>query len=328
MQVKMTKFLASLFCLISTYASAQTLAPVNGYPNSTIRFVSPFPPGGGNDATARFVTNKLQQVTGQTAIVDNRPGAGGNIGTRSVATEPADGHTVLTSQVSIMAINPKLYGNVGFDPLKSFVPITQVSAAPIVIVVAAQSPLHTFEDLVAQAKAKPGTLTFATPGNGTLSHLVGVSLEKDHGINLTHVPYKGAGPAIIDLLGGHVGALISSTASVAGAIQTGKMRALAVTSPRRLGVFTKVPTLEELGYKNATYEDWYGFFAPAGTAPERVKYLNEAITRVLRMPEVTKAIMDGGSDVVANKPDEFSAVLKQDIAKWSRVVQASGLHLD
>jgi tripartite-type tricarboxylate transporter receptor subunit TctC len=227
-----------------------------------------------------------------------------------------------------MAVNPALYGNVGFDPVKNFTPITQVSAAPIAIVVATQSPLRTFADLVAHAKAKPGDLTFATPGNGTLSHLVGVGLEKDHGIDLTHIPYKGAGPAITDLLGGHVGVLITSTASVAGAIQTGKMRALAVTSPRRIGVFAKVPTLEELGYANSTYEDWYGFFAPAGTPAERVQYLHEAITRVLHLPEVTKAIQDGGSEVVANKPEAFKAVLKQDIEKWTRVVKASGVRLD
>jgi tripartite-type tricarboxylate transporter receptor subunit TctC len=326
-QPKLTKIVAAALCVLSVHAAAQPLPQVNGFPNTTIKFVSPFPPGGGNDATARFVTTKLQAITGQSAIVDNRPGAGGNIGTRLVATGPADGYTVLSSQVSIMAVNPTLYGNVGFDPVKSFVPITQVSAAPIVIVVAASSPLHTFADLAAAAKAKPGEITFGTPGNGTLSHLVGMNLDKDHGVKLTHIPYKGAGPAITDLLGGHVSVLISSTSSVAGSIATGKMRALAVTSPRRIGVFSKVPTLEELGYKNTTYEDWYGFFAPAGTPPERVKYLHEAITRVLRSPDVSKAIVDGGSEVIANKPEEFAAVLNQDIAKWTRQSRrrASGL---
>jgi tripartite-type tricarboxylate transporter receptor subunit TctC len=170
----------------------------------------------------------------------------------------------------------------------------------------------------------PASVTYATPGNGTLSHLVGVVLEKDSGIDMTHVPYKGAGPALTDLLGGQVDVLVTSTASVSGLVQNGKLRVLAVTSPRRIGVFAKAPTLEELGYAGARFEDWYGFFAPAGTPPERVAYLNEAIVRTLRLPEVTKLVTDGGSEVVANSSEAFAAQLRQDIERWSRVVKLSG----
>ncbi|HSV48632.1 MAG TPA: tripartite tricarboxylate transporter substrate binding protein, partial [Ramlibacter sp.] len=251
-------------------ASAQTMPQVGGFPNQPIKFVSPFPPGGGNDANTRFVTSRLSEITGQSAVVDNRAGAGGNIGAKAVADAKPDGYTVLTGQVSLMAVNPALYAAPGFDPLKNFVPITQINAAPLAVVVASTSPLKTIADLAARIKAQPGRVTYATPGNGTLSHLVGVVLEKDSGLSMTHVPYKGAAPAITDLLGGQVDLLITSTSSVAGHIQNGKMRALAVTSPRRIGVFEKVPTLEELGLRNATFEDWYGFFAPAGTPPERV----------------------------------------------------------
>jgi tripartite-type tricarboxylate transporter receptor subunit TctC len=309
-------------------ASAEPLPQRNGFPSQPIRFISPFPPGGGNDGTTRFVTTRLPELTGQSAVVENRGGAGGNIGAKAVADAKADGYTVLTAQVSLMAVNPSLYASAGFDPLKNFVPITQINAAPLALVVAAESPYKTFADLAARTKSHPGTVTYATPGNGTLSHLVGVVLGKDSGIEMTHVPYKGAGPAITDLLGHQVDVLVSSTASVAGMLQSGKMRALAVTSPRRIGVFAKVPTLEELGYPNTRFEDWYGFFAPAGTPPERVAYLNEALVRTLRLPEVSRLITDGGSEVVAGTADAFAAQLQQDIVRWARVVKLSGAKID
>lgn len=309
-------------------ASAEPLPQRNGFPSQPIRFISPFPPGGGNDGTTRFVTTRLPELTGQSAVVENRGGAGGNIGAKAVADAKADGYTVLTAQVSLMAVNPSLYASAGFDPLKNFVPITQINAAPLALVVATESPYKTFADLAARTKSHPGTVTYATPGNGTLSHLVGVVLGKDSGIEMTHVPYKGAGPAITDLLGHQVDVLVSSTASVAGMLQSGKMRALAVTSPRRIGVFAKVPTLEELGYPNTRFEDWYGFFAPAGTPPERVAYLNEALVRTLRLPEVSRLITDGGSEVVAGTADAFAAQLQQDIVRWARVVKLSGAKID
>ena len=326
-----TRFLALLTCCAATFlhsATAQPMPQVGGFPNQPIRFVSPFPPGGGNDGTTRIVTNRLSDTTGQSALVDNRGGAGGNIGARLVAESKPDGYTVLTGQVSLMAVNPTLYGAPGFDPIKNFIPITQINAAPLVLVVATQSPFKRFADLAALAKAQPGKVTYASPGNGTLSHLVGVVLEKDSAIAMTHVPYKGAAPAMTDLLGGQVDLLITSTASAASFIQAGKMRALAVTSPRRIGVFSDVPTLQELGYRNANFEDWYGFFAPAGTSPERVAYLHESIVRTLKNPEVSKQITDGGSEVVGNTPAAFAAQLKDDIARWSRIVTLSGAKID
>ncbi|WP_354683455.1 tripartite tricarboxylate transporter substrate binding protein [Cupriavidus necator] len=330
---RIPQFLAALLSLTTLGAgpaasAQQPLAPVGGFPSQPLRMVSPFPAGGGNDAVTRIVATRLSQVLGQSAVTDNRGGAGGNIGTRFVAEAKADGYTVLTSQVSVMAVNPSLYRAPGFDPVKQFLPVTQINAAPLAIVVAAESPYKTFAELATQAKAQPQKITYATPGNGTLSHLVGVVLDKDSSVSLQHVPYKGAGPAINDLLGGQVDVLITSTSSVASFIQAGRMRALAVTSPRRLGVFAKVPTLEELGYRNARFEDWYGFFVPAGTAPERVALLNRAIVQVLQMPEVVRLINDGGSDVIASSPEAFAQQLKQDIARWSQIVRLSGAHVD
>jgi tripartite-type tricarboxylate transporter receptor subunit TctC len=306
----------------------QVMPLINGYPSQPIKFVSPFPPGGGNDGNTRFVTSRLPDATGQSAVVDNKGGAGGNIGAKSVADAKPDGYTVLTGQVSLMAVNPSLYGSAGFDPLKDFVPITQINAAPIALVVAADSPLKNFADLQAASKRTGAKPTFATPGNGTLSHLVGVVLEKDGGVDMTHVPYKGAAPAITDLLGRQVDLLITSTSSVASFVQNGKMRVLAVTSPRRVGVFANSPTLEELGMKNMTFDDWYGFFAPSGTPPERVAYLNDAIVRTIRTPEVTKLIADSGSVPIASTSAAFAAQVKEDIARWSRVVKLSGAKID
>jgi tripartite-type tricarboxylate transporter receptor subunit TctC len=188
---------ASLCCALLTAhgtASAQPMPQVGGFPNQAIKFVSPFPAGGGNDAHDAFVTTRLSDITGQSAIVDNRGGAGGNIGAKAVADAKPDGYTVLTGQVSLMAVNPTLYASPGFDPLKNFLPITQINAAPLVLVVPSNSPLKSFADLAAQTKAPGGRVTYATPGNGTLSHLVGVVLEKDSAISMTHVPYKGAAP--------------------------------------------------------------------------------------------------------------------------------------
>lgn len=308
--------------------AADSLPSVGDFPGQPIHLVSPFPPGGGNDFHMRLVSNELPALTGQPAVAESKAGAGGNIGTKYVADAKPDGYTVLTSQVSIMAVNPTLYKTPGFDPLKSLVPVTQINAAPLAIVVAADSPLKSIADLRAQAKGNPGKLTYATPGNGTLSHLVGVVLEKDGGIDLTHVPYRGAGPALVDLMGGQVSLMITSSSSVAGHIKQGKLRALAVTSPRRIGVFKNVPTLEEQGLKDMTYEDWYGFFVPAGTPPERVAYLNRAITRVLKSPAVSQKIIEGGSEVVAGTPEQLAAQLRQDISRWARVVKLSGAVLD
>ncbi|KWT83595.1 Argininosuccinate lyase [Variovorax sp. WDL1] len=307
-------------------AQAQVLPKSGDFPSQPIRLVSPFPPGGGNDYHMRLVSNELAAVTGQPAVAENKGGAGGNIGAKYVADGKADGYTVLVSQVSTMAVNPSLYRTTGFDPLKNFVPVTQINAAPLAIVVAANSPLKTIDDLRRQAHAE--RLTYATPGNGTLSHLLGVVLEKDAGIALTHVPYRGAGPALADLMGGQVAIMITSTSSVAGHIQQGMVRALAVTSPRRVGIFKNVPTLEEQGMKNMNYEDWYGFFVPAGTPPERVAYLHGAITKVLKSPAVEKKIQDAGGELVAGTSEALAAQLRRDIERWSRVVKLSGASVD
>jgi tripartite-type tricarboxylate transporter receptor subunit TctC len=323
------EFVATLGAALGSLALpsvASVLPRAGDFPSQSIRLVSPFPAGGGNDFHMRLVSNELPRVTGQPAIADNRGGAGGNIGTKYVADAKGDGYTVLISQVSIMAVNPTLYKAPGFDPSRSFLPVTQINAAPLAIVVPADSPIKSMAEL--RAASMKRALTYASPGNGTLSHLLGVVLEKDAGIKLTHVPYRGAGPALVDVLGGQVQLMITSTSSVAGYVSQGNLRALAVSSPRRVGVFKSVPTLEELGFKDMTYDDWYGVFVPAGTPPERVAYLHRAITTVLKSPAVSQQILDAGGEPVAGTPQQLADQLRQDLARWSRIAKLSGASLD
>jgi tripartite-type tricarboxylate transporter receptor subunit TctC len=314
--------------VFASVAYAQVSPRTGNFPDKPIRFVSPFPPGGGNDTATRIVTQKLADLAGQSVVVENKGGAGGNLGAEMAAKSAADGYTVFTGQVSIMAVNPALYARPGFDPLKDFVPLTQINAAPLVIVVSSQSVLRSFEDLAAAARSQPGTLTYATPGNGTLSHLLGAVLKKEAGIDMNHIPYKGVGTAITDLLGGQVDALVTSTSSVAGHIQAGRLRAVAVTSPRRLGIFKDVPMLEELGHRGMVFDDWYGFFAPAGTPPDRVEYLAGALIRAIRSPEIAAKIREAGSEPVGNSPAQFAEVLRGDMTRWAQAVKLSGLKLD
>ena len=319
--------------LLTLIAGAAMLAalPVQAqgsFPDKLITFVVPFPPGGPTDAMARILATELTKELGQSVIVDNRAGAGGNIGADAVARATPDGYTIMFGTSGPLAINQSLYKGQKYDARTSFEPIVYVGYLPNILVVRSGLGVANVQELIAKEKAKPGTLNYASSGNGASSHLAGVLFNEMTGTKLLHVPYKGTGPALNDLLGKQVDVMITSTASVAGMINSGQLRALAVTSPRRIGVFTKVPTLEELGMPNSTYEDWYGFFAPAGTPPERVAYLNKAITHTLRTPEVTKLVIEGGSQVVANTSEEFAATLKQDIARWSEVVKLSGAKLD
>jgi tripartite-type tricarboxylate transporter receptor subunit TctC len=319
-------FLFAIF--LAQPACAQTLPKAGSFPEKPLRVISPFPPGGGNDTATRIVTQRLADLTGQSIVVENKAGAGGNLGAEMAAKAPADGYTLFTGQVSIMAVNPALYARPGFEPLKDFIPLTQINAAPLVIVVGAQSTYKNFGDLVAAAKARPAGPTYATPGNGTLSHLLGAVLKKEGGVDMTHIPYKGVGTAITDLLGGQVDALITSTSSVAGHIQAGRMRAIAVTSTRRLGVFSEVPMLEDLGYRGMVFDDWYGFFAPAGTPNDRADYLANALIRAIRSPEVSAKIREAGSEPVGNTPAQFGEVLRADMTRWSQAVRIAGLRLD
>ena len=312
-------------CLALPWAGA-ALAQ-GAYPAKPIRFIVPWPPGGGTDILSRLVTNKLSEKLGWQIVVDNKPGAGGNIGLDAAAKATADGYTLVMGQTSNLAINPALYGKLPYDPIRDFVPITLVSSVPIVVTVGAKSPYASLKDLVAAAKAQPDQLVFASPGNGTVAHLSGELLQRVAGAKFIHVPYKGAAQAMPDLIGGRVHFYMSSLETAMPQIKGGNIRALAVTAAKRSPSLPDVPTTAELGYKGAEASTWFGVLAPAGTPAAVVTRVNQEIVRVLQLPDVKDKMVDGGGDV-ATGPAAFAALLKSDLPRWARIVKESGAKAD
>lgn len=317
----------SIFALVLAGLSTLALAE-QPYPNKPIRLVVPFPAGGGTDIMARVVSTKLSETLKWTIVVDNRPGAGGNIGVDLAAKAKPDGYTIVLGQTSNLAVNPTLYASLPYDPVKDFAPITTVADAPLVLVVASSSPYKTLADVVAAAKAQPNKITLGTPGNGTVAHLTGELFQKASGIKLQHVPYKGSAQAITDLLGGSIAVFMSSIPTAQAQIKSGAMRALAVTSAQRAADLPSVPTINESGYKGFDARTWFGLLAPAGTPAPVVAKLNAEVNKVLAMPEVRKKITVEGGNVLGSSPEQFGALIKSEIPRWGQVVRDSGAKID
>ncbi|MFY9139077.1 Bug family tripartite tricarboxylate transporter substrate binding protein [Zwartia sp.] len=330
MKAALGTFAAGLvLCSLSINEShAQELKPLADFPKQTITIVSPFPPGGGNDKISRLLAAELAPIVGQPVVVENRGGAGGNLGTSSVARAKPDGYTILTSQTSIIGVNPALYVNAGFKPKQDFEPLSQLTSAPVVFVVRADSPYKTMNDYIADARAKPDTLTFATPGNGTLSHLTTSRMATQEKLQLTHIPYKGAGPAVTDLMGGQVAMVVTSPSSVEGLVASGKLRVIASTNSDLLGVFKGVPTLADQGIKDMNVTDWYGVFVPKATPADRVSYLETAIRKAMASAEMKMKVNQSGSQVIASPRADFIKTVDKEIADWGAVVKAAGLKVD
>jgi len=308
-------------------AAFATTVAAQTYPSKPIKLVVPFPPAGGTDILARTVANKLTEVNKWTVVVDNRPGAGGNIGVDATAKSTPDGYTVVMGQTSNLAISPSLYAKLPYDPVKDLEPVVLVGSGPIAIVVRADSRFKTLADLVNEGKAKPGTLTMASPGNGTVAHLTGVRLQNITGAKFEHIPYKGAAAAIPDLLGGSVDFYLSSLPTLQSHIAGGKMRALAVTSPKRSPMQPHVPTAGE-SVKGFEANTWFGILAPAGTPKAVIATLNAEINKVLKDPSVKKAIEAEGGEVLGGTPEQFRELIKNDIASWAKEVKSSGAKVD
>ena len=323
-----TATLVSSMLLVSAQTSAQALQPLADFPKQAITIVSPFPPGGGNDKISRLLAAELAGIVGQPVVVENRGGAGGNLGTSSVAKAKPDGYTILTSQTSIIGVNPALYPNAGFVPQKDFEPLSQLTSAPVVFVVRADSPYKSMKDYIADARKRPDVVNFATPGNGTLSHLTTARLATQENIKLTHIPYKGAGPATTDLLGGQIAMLVTSPSSVEGLVSSGKLRVLAATNSNLLGVFKGTPTLESLGIKDMNVADWYGVFVPKGTPADRIAYLEQAVRKAMSSADMKRKVNQSGSEVVSNARTDFIKTVDKEIADWGAVVKASGVKVD
>lgn len=305
-----------------------TASAQDTYPSRPIRLVVPFPPGGGTDTISRVVATKLTETLKWSIVVDNRPGAGGNIGVDLAVKSPADGYTIVMGQTSNLAVNPTLYAKLPYDPVKDLAPITTVADAPLVLVVPASSKFKTLADVVAAAKAKPGDITFATPGNGTVAHLTGELFQRSAGIKLQHIPYKGSAQAITDLMGGTIDVFMASVPTALSHIKNGKMRALAVTSAKRSVSLPDVPSINDAGYKGFDANTWFGLAAPAGTPANVIARLNTEVNRVLQMPDVREKIRGEGGDILGGTPEAFGNLIKTDIVKWGKIVRDSGAKID
>jgi tripartite-type tricarboxylate transporter receptor subunit TctC len=311
--------------------AAATLASsafAQGWPTRPIRIVVPFPPGGGTDIIARESSQRVAAATGWTFIIDNKPGAGGNLGVDAVVKSPADGYTLVLGQTSNLAINPTLYPKLPYDPQKDLAPIVLVADAPLVLVTNASSPYKTLGDAVAAAKARPGQVNFASPGNGTVAHLTGELFQKAAGVKTQHVPYKGAAQAMTDVISGTVELYLSSVPTLLGQIKQGKLRPLAVTSAKRVDDLPNVPTINESGYKGFDAVTWFGLLAPAGTPKEVLARLNQEFNKALQQPELRMRLADEGAEPTGGTPQQFAALIKDDIVRWGKVVKESGVRID
>ena len=311
-----------------TLLCASGLSLAQGYPNKPIRLIVPFPPGGGTDVLAREAAIKVAGNTGWNIVTENRPGSGGNIGVDAVAKAEPDGYTLVLGQTSNLAINPTLYPKLSYDPEKDLAAIGLIADAPLVIVVPANSPLKSLDDMISAAKAKPDALTYASSGNGTVSHLAAVQLQNAAGIKLMHVPYKGAAQASNDLIGGQIDMYLSSVPTLIGHVRNGKMRALAVTSAQRVPDMPDVPTIAERGYPGFEAVTWFGLAAPDGVPPEIVQRLNAEFTKALKAPDLAKKYQEQGARVLTSTPQEFARLIHDDRIRWGKIVKDSGARVE
>ncbi|MEJ8839752.1 Bug family tripartite tricarboxylate transporter substrate binding protein [Ramlibacter sp. AN1133] len=321
-------FVQRFAALLLLAACAAGPAGAQSFPHKPVKLVVPQTPGGASDALARIVGQKLSERWGQPVVVENKPGAGGNLGTDFVAKSPADGYTLLMSYVGTQAINGSLYKSLPYDPYKDFVTIATVATVPFALVVNQNFPPKSVAELVAYAKAHPGQVNFGSAGNGSLNQLLGEMVNMSQGIKLVHVPYKGAAGALTDTIAGQIQMTFSSLPSVAGHIRSDKLRALAVTGAHRSATFPNVPTLGEAGLQGFELSPWFGLLAPAGTPDAVVKKINADVADVLRDRDLLDKFAANGADPYATSPDQFARVLANDIQRWSQVVRTSGARID
>ena len=320
--------LAKAALAATVLATAAAAAAAADYPSRPIRLIVPFSAGGTSDFLARTIAERLGGRLGQTVVVDNKPGAGGNIGSAAVAQAEPDGYTLLLGTVGTHAINSSLYKKMPFDAVKDFAPVTLVAAVPNMLVVHPSLPVKSVAELVELAKAKPGKLNFASSGNGSSIHLSGELFKTLAGVDMTHVPYKGSGPAVADLLGGQVNMMFDNMPSSLPHVKAGKVRALAVTSAKRSPAMPDLSTMAEAGIKGYDASAWFGILAPAGTPPAVVDRLNAEIVKVLHLPEVADRLSQQGAVPTTSTPQEFAAYIRAETAKWAKVVKASGAQMD
>ncbi len=327
MMKKIFSFLLLVSCTLGlTTAQAQT--PTAAYPSKPIRLIVPFPPGGGTDILSRLVATKLTEQLKWTVIADNRAGAGGTIGISEAVKAAPTGYELVMGQKDNLVIGPWLYKNLPWDPTRDLVAVAHIAYTPVVIATSANSKFKTLADVVLAARAAPGKVSYGSPGNGTSIHLAGELFEKAANIELSHVPYKGSNPAMMDALAGNIDLLVSSVPSAMAQIKSGKLKPLAVTSAKRSSSMPEVPTVAESGFKDFDVSTWYGLLAPAGTPAQVVSLLNAEVNKLLASQELREAIHAQGAEPEAMTPAKFSNLLKTDYAKWKGIVEASGAKID
>jgi tripartite-type tricarboxylate transporter receptor subunit TctC len=293
-----------------------------------IRFAIPYPPGGASDVTARILGAKLSESLGQSVVIENRPGANGIIALESVAKAGADGYTLLMANLGPNAINPVVYSKLPYDAIKDFAPITLTSVVPQIVVVAPALPVKSVQELIAYARANAGKLAFASAGNGASNHLSGELFNAMAGIKMVHVPYKGDAPGLTDVMSGAVGVAFPTAVAAMPNVKAGRLRAIAVTSAKRIPSLPDVPTVAEAGLTGYEAVSWGGVMAPAGTPPEIINRFNLEINRILKLPDVAEKLSSLGAEIVGSTPEEFATYLKAEIVKWGKVARDNNVKLD
>jgi tripartite-type tricarboxylate transporter receptor subunit TctC len=312
--------------LIALLGASQGFA--QSYPSKPIRIIVPYSAGGGTDIVARAVAQKMSENWGQSVVVDNRVGASGMIGADAVAKAPADGYTLLMASPAEIAVNHHLYAKVPYDPERDFAPVTLVAVTPLVVAVYPGLPAKTIQELVALAKSRPGTLGYATPGTGSTQHLSGEMLMSAAGIRLVHIPYKGAGQSIPDVIGGQVPLGIYGLLTIHQQAKAGKLKVLAVTTPKRSSAEPDWPTLAESGFPGFDTSLWFGLLAPTATSKDIIGRLHLEVARILKLPDVVERIASQGGDVVGNTPAEFTAFIASESAKYAKIIKQANVKLD
>ena len=317
--------------MLGGFAALVALAlPVQAadYPSRPVMLVVAFTPGGPSDVLARIVGKKMEELLGQPFVIENKPGAGGNIAADFVAHAAHDGYTLLMGNNSILATNESLYKKLSYSPGKDFMPITLVGTQANILVVNPKVPVKSLTELIELCRAQPGKINFASSGYGAAAHLAGELFKAEARVNIVHVPYKGAAPALQDVIAGHDQMMFATAASVIGHINSGQVRALAVTTLKRTEILPDVPTMDEAGLKGFEASTWHGLVAPAGTPPEIIAKLHDAAVKALHDPGVRTSLRRLGVDIVGDTPDEFKAYIAKEVPKWAEVVKVSGAHVD
>ena len=313
-----------VLCAIAALWLATGSAALAQYPERPVRLIVPFAPGGGADLISRLISQRMPDLLGRQVVVENRAGGASNIGSEAVARAAPDGYTLLLGSLST-SVNASLFPKLSFNVLKDFEPVSLLATVPLMVVVHPSSPAQSIADLIATAKARPGALNYASGGLGSANHVAGELFKSMAGVQITHVPYKGGGPALADLLGGHVGLLISTVTSTHDLVKNGRLRALATTGTRRSIVAPELPTVAEAGLPGYAVEAWYGVLAPAGTPRAIVERLSGDLARVLQSAEGREALRAQGAEAVGNTPEEFARYLRAEVDKWAKMVKAQGL---